>query len=576
MNRPDDIRPKKWETAPLAPAALQYEFSHINPILLQVLYNRGLAKTAVMQSFLDGRYHLSRDPFLLPDMEKAAKRLVQAIQNDEKIVIYGDFDADGVTATIVLVEGIRGLGAIRNNVRPYIPDRIKEGYGLNKEALTTIKEEFGTDLVITVDCGIRSVAEVAHANEIGLDIIITDHHGLGDLLPDALAIVNPKRPLSKYPEIMLAGVGIAYKLIEAVQQTLPDPPNYNIETLLDLVAIGTVADLAPLLGENRDLVIRGLAVINKLERPGIAAIAKTASLQAGNITAESIGFGLGPRINAAGRIGHAYDAAKLLAAPDMRHADALALKLDALNKERQQLTRDMSELAERMVEPDDSIIIAGDSSFHPGVVGLVASRLADNFYRPAIAMEIGAEVSHASCRSIPNFHITDALDEAADLLVRHGGHAQAAGLTIRNENIPAFKKRMLAIADERLRGMERIPAIAIDCEIDLNDVDYALYETLCQLEPTGNANATPIFLSRDVEVVSHRAVGADGSHLQMKLISGRYQAHPTEAIASIAFRQAGWCEFLPARIDIVYSIGINEWRGQRNIQLQIQDINITE
>ncbi len=576
MNRPDNIRPKKWEVAPLAPPALQHEFSHINPILLQILYNRGLAKTAVMQPFLDGRYHQSRDPFLLPDMEKAAARVIQAIQNDEKIVIYGDFDADGVTSTIVLVEGIRGLGAIRDNVRPYIPDRIKEGYGLNKEALTTIKEEFETDLVITVDCGIRSVDEVAHANAIGLDIIITDHHGLGDTLPDALAIVNPKRPSSQYPEIMLAGVGIAYKLVEAVQQTLPNPPDYDIETLLDLVAIGTVADLAPLLGENRDLVIRGLAVMNKLERPGLAALAKIARVQEGQLTAESIGFGLGPRINAAGRIGHAYDAAKLLAAPDLRHANALALKLDALNKDRQQLTRDMSELAETMVDSDAPIIIAGDRSFHPGVVGLVASRLADSFYRPAIAMEIGEEVSHASCRSIPDFHITDALDEASDLLVRHGGHAQAAGLTIRNENIPAFKEKMTAIANDRLRGMELIPAIAIDCEIDLEDVDHALYETLRQLEPTGNANASPIFLSRDVEVVSHRAVGVDGGHLQMKLLSGRSQAHSREAIASIAFRQGSWGEFLPARVDIVYSIGINEWRGQRNLQLQIQDINLTE
>ncbi len=576
MNRPDNIRTKKWEVAPLAPAALQQEFSQINPILLQILYNRGLAKTAVMQPFLDGRYHKSRDPFLLPDMEKAADRVLHAIQNDEKIVIYGDFDADGVTSTITLVEGLRGLGAIRNNVRPYIPDRIKEGYGLNKEALTTIKEEFKTDLVITVDCGIRSVDEVAHGNEIGLDMIITDHHGLGDELPDALAIVNPKRPSSEYPEKMLAGVGIAYKLLEAVLAKMDAPPHYDIESTLDLVAIGTVADLAPLLGENRELVTRGLEVMNRLDRPGIAAIAKIARLNGGGMTAESIGFGIGPRINAAGRIGHAYDAAKLLAAPDLRHADALALKLDALNKERQQLTRDMSELAEKMVEPDVPIIIAGDKSFHPGVVGLVASRLADNFYRPAIAFEIGEEVSHASCRSIPGFHVTDALDEVADLLVRYGGHAQAAGLTIKNENMEAFNERITAVARQQLQGMELIPAISIDAEIDLSDIDYALHGILEQLEPTGNANARPIFLSRDVEVVSHRAVGQDGAHLQMQLLGGRGNTTSSKAIASIAFRQGSWSEFLPARVDIVYSIGINEWRGRRTLQLQIQDINLTE
>ncbi len=576
MNRPDDIRSKKWKTAPLAPASLQQEFSHINPILLQVLYNRGLAKETVIQSFLDGRYHKSRDPFLLPDMEKAAARIVHAIQNDEKIVIYGDFDADGVTSTIVLTEGLRGLGAIRNNIRPYIPDRIKEGYGLNKEALTTIKEEFRTDLVITVDCGIRSVEEVAHGNAIGLDMIVTDHHGLGDALPDALAIVNPQRPSSQYPEKMLAGVGIAYKLLEAVLAKMDSPPHYDIESTLDLVAIGTVADLAPLLGENRELVTRGLAVMNQLDRPGIAAIAKIARLQAGSMTSESIGFGIGPRINAAGRIGHAYDAAKLLAAPDLRHANALALKLDALNKQRQQLTRDMSELAEKMVEENAPIIIAGDKSFHPGVVGLVASRLADSFYRPAIAFEIGEEVSHASCRSIPGFHITDALDEVADLLVRYGGHAQAAGFTIKNKNMEAFKERITAVAHQQLQGMELIPTISIDAEIDLGDVNYALYGILSQLEPTGSANARPIFLSRDVEVVTHRAVGQDGAHLQMKLISGRGNTHPSDAIASIAFRQGSWSEFLPARVDIVYSIGINEWRGRRNLQLMIQDINLTD
>jgi single-stranded-DNA-specific exonuclease len=343
--------------------------------------------------------------------------------------------------------------------------------------------------------------------------------------------------------------------------------------LLDLVAVGTVADLAPLLGENRQLVINGLCILNKAQRPGIASLIRVSNLRAGGLTAESIGFGLGPRINAAGRIDHAYSAARLLAANNTLVADQLAHKLNELNRKRQQLTADLGAQAEAMIEdPEAPILIAGADNFMSGVVGLVASRLADKYYRPAIILEMGEEESRASCRSIPEFHITDALDEVADLLVRHGGHAQAAGFTILNENLPEFTERMKAIAAAKLDGLDLQPTLTVDMEMDLESIDWALHETLSQLEPTGYANATPVFVSRGVEVTSHRAVGSDGSHLQLRLNSGTGGGYTYRELGAIAFRQGAWVNSLPQYIDLVYTIGVNEWNGRRSLQLMVQDI----
>ncbi len=574
MNRPDTICYYKWQVAPTVQTKVKQKFSHIHPIVLQVLYNRGIIKPADVQAFLEGRYLGNTDPFLLQDMDKAVDRIQQAILDDERIVIYGDFDADGVTSTVLLTEALRGLGLSRTQVQPYIPDRVDEGYGLNLEAITKLRKERQADLVITVDCGIRSVKEVEHANELGMDIIITDHHSLGPKLPPAMAIINPKRPDSQYPDNMLAGVGIAFKLAQAVAQAMPEQVQFDEKSLLDLVALGTVADLAPLLGENRQLVIDGLRVLNQAKRPGIAALANVSRIQPGALTAESIGFALGPRINAAGRIEHAYTAARLLAANNSMTAAKLANKLNELNRRRQQLTTDLTEKAETMIDVDTPIIIVADDSFLPGVVGLVASRLSDKYYRPAIVLEKGEEESRASCRSIPEFHITEALDKVADLLERHGGHAQAAGFTVRNENLPALTDRLEQIAQERLVGKELRPVISIDMELDLNEIDWALQENLTQLEPTGYANAAPIFLSKGIEVNSHRVVGQDGAHLKLSLISGREVN--AKILSAIAFRQGAWADHMPQMIDVVYTIGVNEWNGRRDLQLMIEDLRPSE
>jgi single-stranded-DNA-specific exonuclease len=573
MNYPTSIRPQKWLIAPPAPAATRDALRHINPVLVQILYNRGITEPAAIQAFFDGRYLEKTDPFLLADMETAVARIQQAIEQDETIFVYGDFDADGVTATVLLTQALRGLGVSRDKAQPYIPDRVDEGYGLNSEALSKLKDEKGAGLVISVDCGIRSISEAQHARAIGLDMIITDHHSLGRELPPALAVINPKRPDSAYPDTMLAGVGIAYKLAQALHQAIPQRAQFAEEELLDLVAIGTVADLAPLLRENRKLVADGLVVLNNGRRPGIIALAEVAKLKMGRLTAESIAFGIGPRINAAGRLAKAYDAARLLAADNLVDARNYAARLNELNRKRQQLTSELGDKAEAMINPADPILIAADRSFQPGIVGLAASRLAERHYRPAIVIEQGEAESRGSCRSINEFHITDALDTLGELLVRHGGHAQAAGFTIRNENLPTFISRMTDIASSQLAGLELAPTLSIDAEIELDEIDWALFENLAQLEPTGVANATPVFASRNVEIISHRLVGQEGNHLQLQLTaSNKAATGGYKVLSAIAFRQGAWATHLPQFIDIAYTLNVNEWNGRRDLQLMIQDI----
>ncbi|MGD2078479.1 MAG: single-stranded-DNA-specific exonuclease RecJ [Chloroflexota bacterium] len=565
MSRPDSLQAKRWQIAPPIPFELKQETAHRHWALVQALYNRGITGKREIDAFLDRQYLAHTDPYLLPDMERAVRRIVQAVESDETIVVYGDFDADGVTSSVLLVEALRGLGIPRRKAFAYIPDRVDEGYGLNKDALQELRAK-GADLVVTVDCGVRAFEEVEEAGRLGLDMIITDHHSLGPQLPNAIATINPKRPESSYPEIYLAGVGIAYKLAQALKGALGDRASFQERDLLDLVALGTVADLAPLLGENRQLVIDGLKILNERRRPGLRALANVSGLEKTAITSESISFGLAPRINAAGRLSHAYDAAKLLAVNNSLMAQEFAEELNQLNRERQQLTKQLCLKAEEMIDPEQPLLFAIDQGFKSGVVGLVASRLADQFYRPAIVVEWGDGESRGSCRSIPEFHITEALDQVAGLLERHGGHAQAAGFTIRNQNLEQFQKEIMAIAGAQLDVDELKPAIPIDAELAIGDVDWALFDVLQKLEPTGYANPAPTFASRDVQVYGHRAVGHDGAHLQMWVGDGRVK------LGCIAFRQGAWAGRLPERVDIAYTINVNEWNGRRDLQLVVQDI----
>ncbi len=493
-------------------------------------------------------------------MAEAVERIQFAIRKLESIAIYGDYDADGVTATALLVSALQRAGA---DVSGYIPNRFDEGYGLNVEALRSLQEQ-GKQLVITVDCGMRSIEEAAYAQQIGLDLIITDHHHPSDEIPPALAIINAKQPGDTYPDKNLAGVGLAYKLATAIYED----PSLTAEHL-DLVALGTVADLAPLVGENRALVRAGLEQIRRPHRQGLLALIGAAGLRPDRISAGDIGYTLGPRLNAAGRLESALAALELLLSQDVYSAASLAQKLDAQNRERQQITREIQAQAEQIAlaeEPDALLLFAADPGFNPGVVGLAASRLTETYYRPAIVAFQGEQTTRGSCRSIPEFHITDALDRCADLLVRHGGHAAAAGFTVRNENLPALKQRLQELAQAQLAGLQLRPLLHADLELPLVELRPELLQYIEALQPTGYGNRQAAFVSRDVKVNSYRQIGKDSKHLRMTL-SDRHITYD-----AVAFNQGAWAEAMPPAIDILYSYETNEYNGRTSLQLNVRDL----
>lgn len=557
----------RWRTVECPPQSHLEEFRDLDPLLVRVLYNRGITEAAAMRAFLAHRTHQPDDPFLLPGMERAVPRILQAIEERQAIAVYGDYDADGVTASVLLTEALRAGGAAR--VQPYIPHRLDEGYGLHMDALEKLASA-GNRLVITVDCGIRGVDQVRYANRLGLDVIVTDHHSVGSELPPAAAVIDPKLAEPAYPDRMLAAVGVAFKLVQGLLQAGLSLEGLEEEGLLDLVALGTVADLAPLLSENRVLVHRGLAVLNSARRPGVDALLRRTRVSPGEVTATTVGFVLGPRINAAGRMAHASQAARLLITDDPEEARGLADDLSALNRRRQEQTREMVERAEEMIAVegrDAHLLFAAGEEFAPGIVGLVASRLKDARYRPAIVAQTREDVTVGSCRSIPEFHITEALDQCGELLVKHGGHAAAAGFTVRTENLSALRERLTSIASERLSGQELTPKLMIDAKLPLGDVTSEVQRALARLEPCGYANPAPLLCSPDVHVLHSRKVGSDGAHLKLVLRQGK-----SRHIDAIAFRMGDKLDELQERMDIVYTLEVNKWQGEERLQLNVQDM----
>jgi len=564
---------KRWRLMPRIPPSIQHRLREFHPVLAQVLYNRGYTEPGKARQFLNGEMPPS-NPFRMADMSKAVARIRRAILRREPVAVYGDFDTDGVTATALLVQVLTALGA---DARPYIPHRVDEGYGLNSRALRELARQ-GVRVVITVDCGIRSIQEVRDGTAAGLDMIVTDHHAIGPELPPAYAVINPKREDCTYGEDMLAGVGIAYRLADALLRAAAASgkatPDLAVEDLLDLVAIGTVADLAPLDRlENRALVRQGLAVLNLARRPGVCALLDVAGLQPGKIKAINIGFVLGPRINAAGRLESAMAAYELLTASDYGQAVTLAQNLQTLNLRRQEFTRESEEAARDLALRDGQdvpLIFAASREFLPGIVGLVAGRLVEEFYRPAVVVEQGERESRGSCRSIQEFDIVHALDQCADLLVRHGGHTQAAGFTVKNENLPLLRERLMSIAAEALRGQDLRPALEVDAEVPIEALTLELAEDLERLEPTGHHNPPPLLMSRRLPVASSRPVGREGSHLKLSFGEAGWW------LDGIAFGQGDWAPELPRLVDVVYHLEINEWNGRRKIQLNVQDIRPAE
>lgn len=559
----------RWQIAPPAPKPYYSHFPDLHPLVVQILYNRGLTDPEAAQAFLE-RQPGPDNPFALYGMHRAVDRIRWAVRRREPIVIYGDFDADGVTATALLVIALRALGA---DVRPYIPHRVEEGYGLNRRAIEDLAEA-GTRLLVTVDCGIRFPHEIAHARRRGMDVIVTDHHIVGSEPLEAAAVVNPHQEECPYPYKGLAGVGLAYKLAQALLRAnhhvpLPGSVPLNEEDLLDLVALGTVADVAPLTGENRHLVSQGLERLNRAPRIGVEALIRQSGLRPGQVDTWHIGYMLGPRLNAAGRVAHAEGAYRLLTTESPQEAPHLARELDRLNQERQRLTKEVQERARAVVlerEADRPLLFLADPEFPAGVVGLVASRLVEEFYRPAVMVEQKEGISKGSARSIPEFHITRALDACADLLIRHGGHAVAAGFAVRTERLEELKRRLLEIAARELEGRELVPTLPIDAEVPLREVNGALWQALQALRPFGEGNPEPLFLSRNVRVERERPVGDEGAHLKLTLSDGRVWWD------GIAFRQGEWAGKLPDRVDVVYHLRENEWNGEVRLQLEIRDL----
>lgn len=562
---------KKWAVAEPVDLSRYPGLSPFHPILRQLLKNRGITDGQRAEQYIRadlGMESVEFDPFRMKDMEIAVKRIEKALAYRQKIVVYGDYDADGVTSSSLLMQALQALGA---NVEVYIPDRFEEGYGLNQNALTSIREN-GADLVITVDCGIRSLEHALHAKKIGLDLIITDHHEPGEEIPEALAVINPKQPGDEYPEKYLAGVGIAYKLVKALVKNGARHPLLTDEALLDLVALGTVADVAPLNFENRSLVRRGLVYLRASRRPGILALASIANVDLSKLTSTDIGFMFGPRINAAGRLDSAIPAYRLLTAETMQDAAELAARLDSFNQQRQEITKKVQAQAEKMLAEKGSsmVIFASDPAFNAGVVGLAAARLTELYYRPSIVGHDEGDAIRASCRSIPEFNIHDGLEHCGDLLEKYGGHAAAAGLTIRKDKVEAFLARINQYAAEKLAGVDLRPSLQIDMELPLSAIDFGLIAAVDQIEPVGAENQPAVFLSRNLRVSEARQVGSDKSHLKLTLTDGkRYVDAIAFRFGHLAARVAG------QQIDVVFSPSVNEYNGKTKVQMVVRDIRLS-
>jgi single-stranded-DNA-specific exonuclease len=533
----------------------------------QLLYNRGLGDPCQAELFLTADRRLSADPFLLPDMHQAVSRIYRALLSGEKMAVYGDFDADGITATAVLV---KGLTVLDGQVTPYIPHRLTEGYGLKEAALEKLHKG-GISLVISADCGITALPEVKKANRMGLDIVITDHHTAPDELPVAVASVNPKRADSAYPTAELAGVGVAYKLLQALYSG--SGKESRLEDLLDLVAIGTVADIMPLTGENRYLVKEGLKRINDAPRLGISHLLDQTRLDRGRLDTKSISWVLAPRLNAAGRLEHAMTSYRLLTTDSAVEAQELASWLETKNAERQKLTARFLEKAREQVATAGigPLLITSNTECPVGILGLVAGRLAEEFYRPTVAIKVGQHVSTGSCRSIPEFNITAAISKCSELLTHFGGHAQAAGFTLPTENLPRLKECLTETAAEQLAGIDLRPHLDIDMEVKLGQLNGATLDTIQRLAPFGAGNPEPVFLSRNVSIAECRSMGSSGQHLKLKLKQSE------SCWDGVCFRMGeAMAEVRQSPLDLVYNLELDRWRGVDTLRLNILDFAPSE
>ena len=539
---------------------------NISALTASLLVQRGLEEVEEARSFLFDQKAEFHDPFLLKGMKEAVERINKAIEEQESIVIFGDYDADGVTSTSVLLHTLKERSA---KVDFYIPDRFKEGYGPNEQAFRYIKEQ-GASLVITVDTGIAAVNEARIAKEIGLDLIITDHHEPSEELPEALAIVHPKQPGCEYPFKELAGVGVAFKVAHALLGKLP------VE-LLDLAAIGTIADLVPLHDENRWIAKKGLMQLRQSRRPGLKALLKEAGATLEEANEETVGFQIAPRLNAVGRIEQADPAVHLLMTEDMDEAEELARFVQELNKERQKIVSTITEEAIQMVEEtgaDQSAIVVAKAGWNPGVVGIVASKLTDTFSRPAIVLGIDAETQMAkgSARSIPGFDLFFHLSKCRDILPHFGGHPMAAGMTLQADDVPLLRERLNQYANETLTEEDFIPIQRVDAVCKVDEMTVQAIEEVGLLSPFGMQNPKPFIMIEDAQLEDIRTIGANQNHIKMSL------KDEDKLLDCVGFHQGKLKEELVpgSQISVVGEVSINEWNNRKKPQLMLKDARVDE
>ena len=545
----------------------------ISPLHAALLVNRGIETQLQVAEFITPKLSSMSDPFLMKGVEEAVERILIAQSRSETICIHGDYDVDGVTAVVVLTAFFR---AVSIPVCYLIPRRIEEGYGLSRDGIDEAKR-LGAKVLITVDCGITSVAEADYCRESGIDLIITDHHTPGEIIPAACAVINPLQPGCNAPFNKLAGVGIAFKLAVALRsrlrregyfESIPEP---NLKEYLDLVALGTIADLVPLVGENRTIVLYGLQEMATSSRVGIAALKKVADIKA-EVSTVDVGFRLAPRLNAAGRLDDAKRGVELLLTSDPELAAHLAEELDVANRERQTIEKEIfAEALDRLLNDETlkgrTAVVLASGNWHPGVIGIVASRVVERCHRPTILIAMQNGEGKGSGRSIPAFHLYNALAASAEHLVKFGGHRQAAGISILEQNLAAFYDLFDGHAVENLTAEDLIPAYAVDAEISPEDLGEQLLSIINSLKPFGMGNSEPLFLLRGVEVVSHRLI--KDSHLKMSLnINGRI-------VDSIGFKMAGKLP-VPEFIDILFTPELNVWKGKKSLQLRLRDIRSPE
>ncbi len=537
--------------------------------IFEIILNKRKIDCAGLIDFLNPKYENQHDPFLLPDMEKAVKRLLKAHKNQEKITIYGDYDVDGVTSSALLLDAFEKFGF--ENVDFFLPDRFVDGYGISERAVGLIHER-GTDLIVTVDCGSLNHKEIELANNLGIDVVVTDHHNIAEVQPEAIAVVNPQRPENKYPEAnIFAGVGVAFKLAQALSAHLSGLENGHEKWLLDLVALGTVCDIVPMKGENRQNVYWGLEVLKKTRRPGIKAMLVATNTE--NISTSTLGFVLGPMINSAGRLETAEKALDLVFESDGLLALEKSNQLFALNKKRRDLQQKSLKKAIKLAEnyKNDPVLVVADKSFNEGVIGIVASGLVDKFKKPVFVISIEGEIAKGSARSFGDFSASQAVHAAEDVVIKGGGHDAAAGVTLPADKIDDFRKlvnefyKSLNLKNQ-LAKLLPAPDVVLD---DLSPLTFELYSKIQQLEPFGPGNEEPIFTVKNLIVKHRQDMGDKKQHIKYTFTDGKNE------IKMIKFNAPSEFVFEPGEIvDVMFNLGLNEWRGRRSVEGMI--LHITE